>query len=51
MGGAALHQPAKSRNRGGVVDVTLTRIGNQPLNVGGDSTFIVDLDRIPPTKR
>ena len=35
--------------RFGTVDVTLTRIGNQIFNAGGDSTFIVDLDRNPPT--
>jgi hypothetical protein len=35
--------------RFGTVDVTLTRIGNQIFNAGGDSTFIVDLDRTPPT--
>lgn len=33
----------------GTVDVTLTRIGNQILNADGDSPFIVDLDRNPPT--
>jgi hypothetical protein len=30
-------------------DVKLTRIGNQVLNAGGDTPFIVDLDRNPPT--
>ena len=30
-------------------DVTLTRIGNQILNAGGDTPFIVDLDQNPPT--
>ena len=33
----------------GTVDVTLTRIGNQILNADGDTPFIVDLDRNPPT--
>jgi hypothetical protein len=33
----------------GTVDVTLTRVGNQIFNAGGDSPFIVDLDRNPPT--
>lgn len=33
----------------GTVDVTLTRIGNQILNAGGDTPFVVDLDRNPPT--
>jgi len=30
-------------------DVTLTRIGNQILNAGGDTPFMVDLDQNPPT--
>ena len=33
----------------GSVDVTLTRVGNQILNAGGDTPFVVDLDRNPPT--
>jgi len=33
----------------GTVDVTLTRIGNKILNADGDSPFIVDMDRNPPT--
>jgi hypothetical protein len=33
----------------GTVDVTLTRIGNQILNAEGDTPFVVDLDRNPPT--
>lgn len=33
----------------GTVDVTLTRIGNQILNADGDTPFMVDLDRNPPT--
>lgn len=36
-------------NRLGTIDVTLTRIGNQILSVGGDTPFLVDLDRNPPT--
>jgi hypothetical protein len=36
-------------HRLGSVDVTLTRSGNQILNAGGDSPFIVDLDRNPAT--
>jgi hypothetical protein len=35
--------------RFGTVDVTLTRTGNKIFNAGGDSPFIVDLDRNPPT--
>jgi hypothetical protein len=31
------------------VDVPLTRIGNQILNAEGDTPFVVDLDRNPPT--
>lgn len=31
------------------VDVTLTRIGNQILNADGDTPFMVELDRNPPT--
>ena len=38
-----------SYQRLGTVDVTLTRIGNQILGAGGDSPFMVDLDRNPPT--
>src|SRR5262245_54833950 len=38
-----------SYHRLGTVDVTLTRIGNQIFGAGGDSPFIVDLDRVPPT--
>ncbi len=30
-------------------DVKLTRIGNQILNAGGDTPFIVDMDQNPPT--
>ena len=33
----------------GTVDVTLTRIGNQIHSAEGDTPFIVDLDRNPPT--
>jgi hypothetical protein len=33
----------------GTVDVTLTRIGNKIVNAEGDSPFMVDLDRDPPT--
>lgn len=33
----------------GTVDVTLTRIGNQILNADGDTPFILDLERNPPT--
>jgi hypothetical protein len=33
----------------GSVDVTLTRIGNQLFNAGGDSTVIVDLEQNPIT--
>ena len=33
----------------GTVDVTLTRIGNQILNADGDTSFILDLERNPPT--
>jgi hypothetical protein len=36
-------------HRLGTVDVTLTRSGNQILNAGGDTPFVVDLDRKPPT--
>jgi TIR domain len=36
-------------HRLGTVDVTLTRSGNQILNADGDTPFIVDLDRNPPT--
>jgi hypothetical protein len=31
------------------VDVSLTRSGNQILNADGDTPFIVDLDRNPPS--
>ena len=33
----------------GTVDVTLTRIDNKILNADGDTPFMVDLDRDPPT--
>ena len=33
----------------GTIDVTLTRTGNQILNANGDTPFIVDLDRNPPS--
>jgi len=33
----------------GTVNVMLTRIGNQILNADGDTPFMVDLDRNPPT--
>ena len=33
----------------GIVDLTLTRIGNKIFNANGDTPFIVDLDRNPPT--
>jgi len=33
----------------GTVDVTLTRIDNKILNADGDTPFMVDLDRNPPT--
>ena len=36
-------------HRLGTVDVTLTRIGNQILNADGDTPFILNLERNPPT--
>ncbi len=33
----------------GTVDIEVTRVGNQILNAGGDTPFIVDLDAKPPT--
>ena len=33
----------------GTVDVTLTRSGNMIIAADGDTPFIVDLDRNPPT--
>lgn len=33
----------------GTVDIALSRNGNQIFNSGGDTPFIVDLDRNPPT--
>jgi hypothetical protein len=36
-------------HRLGTVDVPLTRSGNQIVNAGGDSPFMVDLGRNPPT--
>ena len=33
----------------GAVEITLTRTGNQIINAGGDTPFLVDLDRNPPT--
>ena len=33
----------------GTVDIEVTRVGNQILNAGGDTPFIVDLDAEPPT--
>lgn len=40
---------ASDDQRIGVVEVNLTRIGNQILAADGGSPFIVDLDRSPPT--
>jgi hypothetical protein len=39
---------ASDYQRIGIVDVTLTRSGNTILNVGGDSVFMLDLDKNPP---
>jgi hypothetical protein len=36
-------------HRLGTVDVTLTRAGNSILNAGGDSVFLLALDKNPPT--
>jgi Na+-transporting methylmalonyl-CoA/oxaloacetate decarboxylase gamma subunit len=36
-------------SRLGTADITLTRTGNQILNADGDTPFLVDLDRNPPT--
>jgi len=33
----------------GTVEITLTRTGNQIINAGGATPFVVDLDRNPPT--
>jgi hypothetical protein len=33
----------------GAVEITLTRTGNQIINAGGDTPFMVDLDRSPAT--
>ena len=33
----------------GTVAITLTRIGNQIINAGGDTPFVVDLDHNPAT--
>jgi hypothetical protein len=33
----------------GAVEITLTRTGNQIINAGGDTPFVVDLDRSPAT--
>jgi hypothetical protein len=33
----------------GTVDVTLTRAGDKILNADGDTPFILDLERTPPT--
>lgn len=35
--------------RVGTVDLALTRVGNKVLNADGDSPFMVDLERSPPT--
>ena len=35
--------------RMGTIEIALTRTGNQIINAGGDTTFMVDLDRSPPT--
>lgn len=40
---------ASDHQRIGVVEVNLTRIGNQIFAADGGSPFIVDLDRSPPT--
>ena len=33
----------------GAIEIALTRTGNQIINADGDTTFMVDLDRSPPT--
>ena len=38
-----------SYSRLDTIDVSLTRVGNQVLQAAGDTPFVVDLDRHPPT--
>jgi len=40
---------ASDYQRMGTIEIALTRTGNQIINAGGDTTFMVDLDRSPPT--
>ena len=40
---------ASDYQRIGTVEIALTRTGNQILNADGDTPFVVDLDRSPPT--
>ncbi len=40
---------ASDYQRMGTVEIALTRTGNQIINADGDTTFMVDLDRSPPT--
>lgn len=40
---------ASDYQRMGTIEITLTRSGSQIINTGGDTAFMVDLDRSPPT--
>lgn len=40
---------ASDYQRIGTVEIALTRTGNQIINAGGATPFVVDLDRNPPT--